>query len=112
MRLATVQFTLGNYYESGPGVPQDFVEAHKWRNLAAPRVTGNTQKEYADTPALVSPSSFLLRSAHAAFTKIRGRTGGGAGGGDGGGVRWRRLFLSDSAHHSGDADDLGVECDV
>jgi len=36
------QVALGIAYEGGIGVPQDYVEAHKWYNLAAPR------SEYAD----------------------------------------------------------------
>ncbi len=29
------QFSLGDMYESGTGVPQDYVLAHMWFNLAA-----------------------------------------------------------------------------
>jgi uncharacterized protein len=29
--------TLARAFEDGLGVPQDYVEAHKWFNLAAPR---------------------------------------------------------------------------
>ena len=46
---AEAQFFLGARYFTGSGVPQDYVEAHKWRNLAASRVTGDEQKEYAQT---------------------------------------------------------------
>jgi TPR repeat protein len=28
-------------YDQGQGVPQDYVEAHKWINLAASHVTGD-----------------------------------------------------------------------
>ena len=31
------QFNLGFRYANGEGVPQDYVEAHKWLNLAASR---------------------------------------------------------------------------
>ena len=31
------QVSLGMVYADGIGVPQDYVEAHKWFNLAAPR---------------------------------------------------------------------------
>ena len=34
---ATAQSKLGVMYLSGRGVPQDYVEAHKWYNLAASR---------------------------------------------------------------------------
>ena len=33
------QFELGAMYANGKGVPQDFVQAHKWLNLAASRIT-------------------------------------------------------------------------
>ncbi|WP_163558613.1 SEL1-like repeat protein [Halomonas sp. NO4] len=41
-RLATTgdadaQYMLGRLYETGNGTPQDFVQAHKWYNLAAAR---------------------------------------------------------------------------
>ena len=29
------QFALGSMYDRGRGVPQDYIEAHKWFNLAA-----------------------------------------------------------------------------
>jgi len=29
-------------------VPQDYVQAHMWLNLAASRVSGDDQKKYAD----------------------------------------------------------------
>ncbi len=32
---ARAQYALGLIYHNGEGVPQDFVEAHKWLNLAA-----------------------------------------------------------------------------
>ena len=34
-------------YILGQGVPQDDVEAHRWLNLAASRVSGAKQAEYA-----------------------------------------------------------------
>ena len=34
-------FIRGVMYDQGQGVPQDYVEAHKWINLAASRVTGD-----------------------------------------------------------------------
>ena len=37
-----LQIALGMAYEGGIGVPQDYIEAHKWYNLAAPR------SKYAD----------------------------------------------------------------
>ncbi len=37
---ATAQFDLGLLYERGRGVPQDYVEAHIWFNLAAAQSSG------------------------------------------------------------------------
>ena len=37
---AEAQFNLGVMYASGAGVPQDYVQAHMWFNLAASRSTG------------------------------------------------------------------------
>ena len=37
--LLKAQYALGVLYQDGLGVPQDFVEAHKWLNLAASRST-------------------------------------------------------------------------
>jgi hypothetical protein len=34
---ARAQYNLGSMYFKGQGVPQDYVEAHKWFNLAAAR---------------------------------------------------------------------------
>ena len=58
--------------------PEDYVEAHKWYNLAASRVTGDTQKEYAETldalakemaPAQLAEAQRLAREWQAAFEK-------------------------------------------
>ena len=39
--VASAQFSLGFRYNTGQGVPQDYVEAHMWYNLAASlRLTG------------------------------------------------------------------------
>ena len=37
---AIAQFNLGFSYDKGKGVPQDYVQAHKWVNVAASRTTG------------------------------------------------------------------------
>ena len=34
---ATAQYNLALMYDNGRGVPQDYVQAHKWYNLAAAR---------------------------------------------------------------------------
>ena len=41
--LANAQFLLGFMYATGKGVAQDYVQAHKWINLAASRTTGEAQ---------------------------------------------------------------------
>jgi len=38
--LVASQNFMGKYYENGWGVPQDYVQAHKWYNLAASRSQG------------------------------------------------------------------------
>ena len=40
---ASAQFNLGVRYADGKGVPQDYVQAHKWVNLAASRTTGKAE---------------------------------------------------------------------
>ena len=46
--LAQAQHNLGLIYSHGQGVPQDYVQAHKWLNLAASHASGDDQKKYAD----------------------------------------------------------------
>ena len=42
---ALAQASLGLMYFLGEGVPQDYVEAHKWVNLSAARATGDDREE-------------------------------------------------------------------
>ena len=65
-------------YANGDGVPQDDVEAHKWRILAASRATGDRQKEYAETrdatakqmtPAQLAEAQKRVAEWQAAFEK-------------------------------------------
>jgi uncharacterized protein len=44
---AAAQFNLGFMYESGRGVLQDYVQAHKWYNLAAARMTVSEKRDRA-----------------------------------------------------------------
>ncbi len=44
---AWAQNNLGNMYELGQGVPQDYVEAHKLFNLAAASVSSGDTRERA-----------------------------------------------------------------
>ena len=73
---AGAQVWLGVLYRDGRGVPQDYVEAHKWSNLAASRATGDDRKEAAEsrdvlaarmTPAQLAEAQQLAREWHAAF---------------------------------------------
>ena len=42
---AAAQFNLGVKYATGQGVPQDYVQAHMWFNLAASRSTGEVRDD-------------------------------------------------------------------
>jgi TPR repeat protein len=44
----TAQGNPAAKYNSGSGVPKDYIEAHKWMSLAAARATGGNQKRFAD----------------------------------------------------------------
>ena len=66
------------------GVPQDDVEAYKWSDLAASRVTGDTQKRYSAnrdalaeqmTPAQIAEAKRLAREWQAAFEKRQAELG-------------------------------------
>jgi len=50
------QFNLGLMYGRGQGVPQDFVEAHKWINLAAARASIDDEKRYSEARDTVAIS--------------------------------------------------------
>ncbi len=54
------QCGLGYAYRDGRGVPQDYVEAHKWMNLAASHDSGDLQKNRAaardDLAKLMTPA--------------------------------------------------------
>ncbi len=41
--LASAQHSLGFRYATGDGVPQDYVQAHKWVNLAAAQTTESAE---------------------------------------------------------------------
>ena len=73
--LAHAQVRVGMMYDKGEGVPQDYVEAHKWFNLAA--AIGQTKGaiELRDkvakrmTPAQIAEAQRLAREWMAAFKK-------------------------------------------
>ena len=67
---AEAQLNLGFMYAEGRGAPQDYVQAHKWMNLAASRQTGEDRKlsfnnrdalETLMTPAQVAEAQRLAR---------------------------------------------------
>jgi len=71
---ATAQYNLGLMYANGQGVPQDYVQAHKWLNLAATQGNKNAVKNRDNvakkmTPADISKAQQLAREWWAAFNK-------------------------------------------
>ncbi len=68
---AFAQFALGSMYEKGQGVPQDYVQAHTWYNLAASRSPPGTDRDNAVknrdivaakmTPAQIAEAQRLAR---------------------------------------------------
>ena len=64
-------------YEDGKGVPQDYVQAHMWYNLAAAQggMAGDTTVKNRDrvakrmTPAQIAEAQRLAREWMAAFEK-------------------------------------------
>ena len=57
---ASAQFNLGNMHANGEGVPQDYVQAHKWFNLAAASAEVASREAYVeardDVAARMTPS--------------------------------------------------------
>ena len=45
---ADAQYNLGVSYGTGEGVPQDYVQAHMWFNLAASRMTGEDRESVVE----------------------------------------------------------------
>ena len=79
---AHAQWHLGVMYRNGRGVPQDYVEAHKWYNLGASRVSAENQKIFAEardavaqlmTPQQLAEAQRLAREWLAAFEKRGGK---------------------------------------
>ena len=72
---AAAQFNLGVKYATGQGVPQDYVQAHMWFNLAASRSTGEVREDaverrdqiaYEMTPDQLAEAQRLARDWDAA----------------------------------------------
>ena len=45
---ASAQFNLGVMYGTGEGVPQDYVAAHMWFNLAAAQSSGDDREHFVE----------------------------------------------------------------
>ena len=52
---AGAQYSVGLKYANGRGVPQEYVQAHKWVSLAASCATENEQGGYTDVRKSVAP---------------------------------------------------------
>jgi TPR repeat protein len=50
------QYYLGLMYAQGRGVPQDFVQAHMWLNLAATQDTGDAAQSRDTLAAMMTPA--------------------------------------------------------
>ena len=79
---AAAQFSLGYAYGSGQSVPQDYVEAHKWRILAASRAPEEWKERFTEardwiakemTPAQLAEAQTSARAWLAAFEKRDGK---------------------------------------
>jgi TPR repeat protein len=59
---ASAQASLGELYRDGSGVPQDYVLAHLWFNLAASQSTGEDHERYSaardDVASKMTPGQF------------------------------------------------------
>ncbi len=51
---ATARHNLGILYEDGEGVPQDYVQAHMWSDLAASASTGRRRDEAVELRARIA----------------------------------------------------------
>ena len=77
------QHMLGGMYGKGQGVPQDYVQAHKWYNLAALRLPTGKSRDLAAkirdlltehmTPAQVTEAHRLAREWLAKFEERKKR---------------------------------------
>ena len=60
--MAEAQYNLGRMYLLGQGVPEDYVPAHKWINLAASRLTGEWRQRAVENrdlaASLMTPADF------------------------------------------------------
>lgn len=54
--FADAQYNLGVRYYNGQGVPQDYVAAHMWFNLAAARGDEDAVKARVEVAARMTPS--------------------------------------------------------
>jgi hypothetical protein len=59
---AEAQYSLGYMYASGQGVPQDYVLAHMWFNLASPRFPASVKMRDLSYATHRTPVGFITRS--------------------------------------------------
>ena len=52
---ASAQYNLGVFYDNGLGVPQDYVTAHMWFNLAAARRNRDAERDRDKIAAQMTP---------------------------------------------------------
>jgi len=50
------QHILGSFYENGHGAPQDYVQAHKWFNIASMNGDGDYRKSRDNVQKLMTPA--------------------------------------------------------
>tara|TARA_B100000586_G_scaffold102085_1_gene73045 strand:+ start:216 stop:620 length:405 start_codon:yes stop_codon:yes gene_type:complete len=62
---AAAQFNLGVKYATGQGVPQDYVQAHMWFNLAALRSTGEERESAVEARNVVADRMTPIQIAEA-----------------------------------------------
>jgi len=58
---AEAQYNLGLMYHKGQGVPQNYVQAHMWSNLAASQLTGSDRKRAVENRARIAEAQRLAR---------------------------------------------------
>jgi hypothetical protein len=58
---ATAQYMLGLMYDKGQGVPQDYVEAYKWLDLAVGRASGRMRDDWVRIRDAVASKLSLMQ---------------------------------------------------
>ena len=76
---ASALFSLGLMCYKGQSVPQDYIAAHMWINLAASRARGDDQKKYVDARELLAKEMTAAQVAEAQrrASQWKPKSGGG-----------------------------------